>query len=84
MSSLLDRAGGFTDDAYLLAARFTRVSTQKSQQEAIDKLIEELEIEVAQKSQEIGGTLDKEDVEANRQVLAARRSLIAQLRNNYV
>jgi polysaccharide export outer membrane protein len=80
LSSLVARAGGFTPDAYLKAAQFSRVSTQKSQQEAIDKLIEELEIEVAQKSQDVGGALDKEDIEANREVLRARQSLIAQLK----
>jgi len=80
LSSLLDRAGGFTDDAYLLAARFTRVSTQKSQQQAIDKLIEELEVEIAQKAQEVSGALDREDIEANREVVQARKSLVAQLK----
>ncbi|MGZ8447029.1 MAG: SLBB domain-containing protein, partial [Candidatus Deferrimicrobiaceae bacterium] len=80
LSSLITRAGGFTPSAYLKAAQFTRVSTQKSQQEAIDKLIEQLEVEVAQKAQEIGGAIDKEDIEANKEVLAARRSLIAQLK----
>ncbi|MGB3096934.1 MAG: SLBB domain-containing protein, partial [Candidatus Deferrimicrobiaceae bacterium] len=80
LTSLIARAGGFTPDAYLQAAIYTRVSTQKSQQEAIDKLIEDLELEVAQKAQEATGALDKEDVEANKQVLAARRSLVAQLK----
>ena len=49
LSSVVARAGGFTKDAYLKAAQFTRVSTQKTQQEAIDKLIDDLELEVAQK-----------------------------------
>lgn len=80
LSSLLSRAGGFTPDAYLEAARFTRVSTQKSQQEAIEKLIDQLEIEIAQKSQDVSGALSKEDIEANREVLRARQSLVAQLR----
>jgi protein involved in polysaccharide export with SLBB domain len=80
LSSLVTRAGGFTPSAYLKAAQFTRASTQKSQQEAIDKMIEQLEVEVAQKAQEVGGVLDKEDVEANKEVLAARRSLIEQLK----
>jgi len=80
LSSLLSRAGGFTQDAYLKAARFTRASTQKTQQEAIDKLVSDLELEVAQKSQAVSGVLDKEDVEANKELLSARRSLIEQLR----
>ena len=79
LSALIGRAGGFTADAYLKAAQFTRLTTQKSQQEAIDKLIEELELEVAQKAQAVTA-LDKEDVEANKELLNARRGLIAQLR----
>ena len=80
LSSLVARAGGFTPDAYLKGAVFTRVSTQKTQQEAIDRMIEDLELTVAQKSQESGAALDKEDVESNKQLLEARRSLLAQLR----
>jgi len=80
LSSVVQRAGGFTRGAYLKAAIFTRVSTQKTQQEAIDKLIEDLELEVAQKSQQVGAALDKEDVEANRELANARRALVAQLK----
>lgn len=80
MSSVVERAGGFTNTAYLKAAQFTRLSTQKTQQEAIDKLIDDLEVEVAQKAQQVSGSLDKEDVEANKQLVEARRSLIAQLK----
>jgi len=80
LSSVVERAGGFSNDAYLKAVQFTRRSTRKTQQEAIDKLIDDLEVEVAQKAQQVGGALDKEDVEANKQLLEARRALIAQLK----
>ena len=80
LSSVLERAGGFTADAYLKAAQFTRASTQKTQQEAIDKLIEDLEVEVTQKAQEVSAAIDREDIEANRMLLEARRTLIAQLK----
>ncbi len=80
LSTVLRRAGGFTPDAYVKAAQFTRVSTQKTQQQAIDKLVEDLELEVAQKAQEVTAGLDREDVEANKQLVEARRGLIAQLR----
>jgi protein involved in polysaccharide export with SLBB domain len=80
LSSLVRRAGGFTPTAYLEAARFTRESTRKSQQEAIDRLVEQLQQEIAAKSQAVGGVLDKEDIEANRELTAARRSLVEQLR----
>jgi polysaccharide export outer membrane protein len=80
LSSLVARAGGFTGEAYFRGAHFSRESTRASQQAAIDRLVEELELEIAQKAQEVGAALDKEDVDSNRQLLAARRSLIAQLR----
>ena len=80
LSSVVERAGGFTNGAYLKAAQFNRLSTQRTQQEAIDKLIDDLEVEVAQKGQAVSGALDREDVEANKQLLEARRSLIAQLK----
>lgn len=79
LSSVLERAGGFTPGAYLKGAQFTRISTQKTQQEAIDRLIEELELEVARKAQS-SVALDKEDMEMNKEQLNARRGLIAQLR----
>lgn len=80
MSSLIERVNGFTPEAYLRAAQFTRVSTRKSQQEAIERLIEDLELEVAERAQEVTGALSKEDIEANKQLLDARRSLIAKLK----
>jgi polysaccharide biosynthesis/export protein len=80
LSSVIARAGGFTKDAYLKAAVFSRVSTQKTQQEAIEKLIEDLELEVAQKGQQVSGALDKEDLESNRELVASRRAIIAQLK----
>ena len=80
LSSVIERAGGFTNSAYLKAAQFTRLSSQRTQQEAIDKLIDDLEVEVAQKAQQVSGALDREDVEANKQLLEARRALIAQLK----
>jgi protein involved in polysaccharide export with SLBB domain len=80
LSSLITRAGGFTRDAYLKAALFSRVSTQKTQQEAIEKLIDDLELEVAQKGQQVSGSMDKEDLEANKELIASRRAIIAQLK----
>jgi protein involved in polysaccharide export with SLBB domain len=80
LSSLISRAGGFTPDAYIKAAQFTRVSTQKTQQEAIDRLISDLEMEVAQKAQAGGMALDKEDIEANKEIMNARRAVIEQLK----
>ncbi len=80
LSSVIERAGGFTNGAYTKAGVFTRLSTQRTQQEAIDRLIEELETAIAQKGQEVGAALDREDLESNKQLLEARRALVSQLR----
>ncbi|TFG59357.1 MAG: hypothetical protein E4H29_04400, partial [Deltaproteobacteria bacterium] len=80
LSSIINRAGGFTKDAYIKAAVFSRASTQKTQQEAINKLVEDLESEVAQKAQQVGAALDAQDLESNKLLIEARRGLIAQLK----
>ncbi|MBP2673823.1 MAG: periplasmic protein involved in polysaccharide export, partial [Deltaproteobacteria bacterium] len=80
LSSVIERAGGYTEGAYTNAGMFTRISTRKTQQEAIDRMIEQLEISVAEKGQEIQAALDREDIETNRQLVEARRAIISQLR----
>jgi polysaccharide biosynthesis/export protein len=47
LSSLLTRAGGFTEDAYLRAAVFTRESVRSDQQKQIDELAHRTEGEIA-------------------------------------
>ena len=81
LSAVIARAGGFTSEAYLHAAVFSRESTRRTQQAAIDRLTEELQMSVTQKEQEARAALDKEDLEFNQQTIAARRDLIAQLRS---
>jgi len=82
LSSILLRAGGFTGDAFLRGAVFTRVSVQKRQQELIDRMVEQLEQEVARSSaKETSAALSGEDVEAQKQILEARKVLITRLRS---
>jgi hypothetical protein len=81
LSSILERAGGFTKDAFLKGAVFTRVSVQKRQQELIDRTVEQLEQEVARTAAKEGATaLDREDLEAQRQIFEARKALLAKLK----
>ena len=81
LSSILKRAGGFTKDAFLRGAIFTRLSVQKRQQELIDRTIEQLEQEIARTSmKETAAALDKEDTETQKQVLETRKLLLARLR----
>jgi protein involved in polysaccharide export with SLBB domain len=82
LSSILQRAGGFTKDAFLRGAIFTRVSVQKRQQELIERTIDQLEQEVARLSaKEASVVMDKEDVESQKQVLEARKLLIVRLKS---
>jgi len=81
LSSLIERAGGFTDEAYLKGAVFTRESVRKVQQERIDKLIKELEHRIAvQESGELVGIIDPEDVKVQQQLLQARKALVEKLK----
>lgn len=50
LSSLIERAGGFTDDAYLKGATFTRESVRKLQQVQLDEAIDRLQRQVLSKS----------------------------------
>jgi hypothetical protein len=46
LSSILERAGGYTKDAFPKGAVFTRVSVQERQQELINRTVDQLEAEV--------------------------------------
>jgi protein involved in polysaccharide export with SLBB domain len=81
LSSILGRAGGYTTDAFPQGAVFTRVSVQERQQELITRTVEQLEAEVARTAAREGATaLDVEDVAAQKQVLEARKLLLARLK----
>jgi polysaccharide export outer membrane protein len=81
LSSIIQRAGGFTDNAYLRGAIFTRESIKKAQQDRLNELIRQMEIEGAHySSAEAQAALSKEDVAAQSEFLAAQRALVAKLR----
>jgi protein involved in polysaccharide export with SLBB domain len=81
LSSILRRAGGFTDKAYLRGAIFTRVSVQQSQDQRLQELIrEEEQSMLAQSAAEATAALSTEEVAAQKQALAARQDLLARLR----
>jgi protein involved in polysaccharide export with SLBB domain len=81
LSSVIRRAGGFTKEAFLRGAVFTRLSVQKRQQELIDRTVEQLEQEVSRTAAKEGATaLDKEDIEAQKAIYEARKALLAKLK----
>lgn len=63
ISSLIERAGGFTDQAYVRGATFTRKSVKDIQQQQINELVSRIEMELlAAASAEGGSGLDRSEV----------------------
>ncbi|PIT72534.1 hypothetical protein B9Z42_12695 [Limnohabitans sp. B9-3] len=76
LTTVLQRAGGLTHDAYLFGASFYREDVRKSQTENLEKLIRRLEAEssasVAQISQSMGASTDASLAQAR--ILAAQQA----------
>ncbi|MBI4792721.1 MAG: SLBB domain-containing protein [Deltaproteobacteria bacterium] len=81
LADLIERAGGYTDSAYLYGAQYFSSDAQKIQQRSLDQLIDDLEIRaetvLADQVQTVSDTSDAKAIEANRGTL---RNLIAKLR----
>lgn len=81
LSSLIERAGGYTARAHLKGAVFTRESAKVVQRERLDKLIRELEESMLTSAgQAAGGALGAEDVKAQQVAMATERELLTRLR----
>jgi polysaccharide export outer membrane protein len=81
LSSVLRRAGGFTVEAYLRGAVFTRQSAKAEQQKRLQELIrEEEQALLAVSAAEAETALSTEEVAGRRQALEARRQLLERLR----
>jgi polysaccharide biosynthesis/export protein len=78
---LIERAGGFTDNAYLYGAQYFSSDAQKIQQRSLDKLIDDLEIRaetvLSEQIQTMSDETGAKVVGANR---GALRNLISRLR----
>ena len=76
LSSLLARAGGFTERAFLKGSVFTRASLRKVEQEQLDGFLKVQEQRMlASASTTIVGA-EKEEVAAQQQALQARREML--------
>jgi protein involved in polysaccharide export with SLBB domain len=81
LSSVLERAGGFTDKAYLRAAKFTRKSVQEEQQRRMDEVLKRTEEEIAQKQAEAASVASSaEELQATRATLEALNRSLARLK----
>ena len=79
LSSVLDRAGGFTSRAYLKGAVFTRASLRKVEQEQLNAFVKVQEQRIlAEASQTVYGA-EKEDAAISNAVVQARRDFLRAL-----
>jgi polysaccharide export outer membrane protein len=80
LSSLIERAGGYTENAYLKGAVFTRKSAKEVQRRRLDQLIQRTEVSMLSGTNEaIGGALDAETAQSQQTVLAAKKELLTKL-----
>jgi polysaccharide biosynthesis/export protein len=81
LSSLIERAGGFTKDAYVNGAIFTRESARARQQETIDEMAARLETELMGSGAEnISTALSAEDAAAQKILIEQKRGFIKTLK----
>jgi protein involved in polysaccharide export with SLBB domain len=81
VSSVLERAGGFTDKAYLKAAKFTRRSVQEMQQKRLEEVARRTEEELSKKQSELASVAaSKEELEATRASLEALSKSLERLK----
>lgn len=81
LSSLVERAGGFTDKAYLKGAVFTREAVRELQQRQLNDSIDRLEQQILSQSAEaIEASLTPEAALQQKVSVEQRRSLIAKMR----
>lgn len=81
LSSLIERAGGFTEEAYLRGAFFTRESARRIQRRRLDDLVTRMEEEIAAEAGvEVTGALSSEEVQAFKVALEAKKDLVKKLR----
>ena len=80
LSSLIARAGGYTDEAYLRGAVFTRESVRVLQQTSLDEMVKRMEREImSQGAAQMATAVSKEEIEAKKVELEQKRKFIDSL-----
>ena len=81
LSSLIERAGGYTDRAYLRGSVFTRERVRELQQKQLDEMIERLERELLGKGvAEVATALSPEEAKIKESEIKQKRDFIATLK----
>ncbi|MBI4697422.1 MAG: SLBB domain-containing protein [Nitrospirae bacterium] len=82
LASLIERAGGYTDKAYLRGAVFIRNSVRELQQKSLDEMIARLERELlAGGSIQVSTAVSAEEVESKKLEMQQKQEFIQSLRN---
>jgi protein involved in polysaccharide export with SLBB domain len=84
LSSVLERAGGFTDRAFLKGALFTRAALRKTEQEQLDAFLKVQEQRMLATASTVVVGADKEEVASQQQQLQARREMLKVLASKVV
>jgi protein involved in polysaccharide export with SLBB domain len=81
LSDLIQRAGGYSDRAYLKGAKFTRLSTRELQQKRMDEALMRAEQDLAQKQQDLASTAaSKEELESTQAAISGMKASIEKLK----
>ncbi|MBN1381631.1 MAG: SLBB domain-containing protein [Deltaproteobacteria bacterium] len=80
LSSLLERAGGYTPDAYLRGAVFARQSVKKLQQEGLEDMAKRMERDLLSQGSEIATSLSIEEIKAREMEIVQKRKFIETFR----
>jgi len=76
LSSVLERAGGFTERAFLKGALFTRAALRKTEQEQLDSFMKAQEQRLLASASTVIVGAEKEEVAAQQQSLQARKEML--------
>ncbi len=79
LSSVLERAGGFTDRAYLKSAVFVRETLRKTEQERLDEFIRAQEQRLLASASSVVVGAEKEEIQSQQFALQAQRDALRQL-----
>jgi len=83
LSSVIERAGGFTDKAYLKGAKFMRKSVRAEQQKRMDEVIARTEQEILRKQGELAAVASsREELEATRAALEGLQKGVNKLKES--
>jgi polysaccharide export outer membrane protein len=84
LSSVLERAGGYTDRAFLKGAVFTRATLRKIEQEQLDNFLKTQEQRILATAATVTVGAEKEEVASQREAIQARREMLKLLASKVV